>query len=78
MKKGAIETEKLVILVICLVVLAVVIFGFVRMWGGGEDTVDDIMDIDVNEPLVDEDGRFNPFGIMLLIPKTLVIKKLWR
>ena len=78
MKKGAIETEKLVILVICLVVLAVIIFGFVRMWGGGEDAVDDIMDIDVNDPLVDEDGRFNPFGIILLIPKTLFVKRLRR
>lgn len=56
MKKAAIEMDKLVILVIGLVVLGVVIFGFSRMWQSGEETSGELMDYEDCG-----DGVFDPF-----------------
>ncbi|MFW5852470.1 MAG: hypothetical protein ACOCUR_00395 [Nanoarchaeota archaeon] len=56
MKKAAIEMDKLVILVIGLVVLGVVIFGFSRMWQDGEETSGELMDYEDCG-----DGVFDPF-----------------
>ena len=69
MKKGAIEIEKIVALAIALIVMGVIIYGFINIWGDGEDTARDMMDYS------DEDcpGVRNPvtgecLTIILLIP----------
>lgn len=76
MKKGAIEIEKLVAFAIALVVFGVIIFGFTRIWGDGEDTTDDMMDYEDEEC---EDGMRHPvtgecLALLLFCPK--IFKKL--
>ena len=78
MKKGAIEIEKIVALAIALIVMGVIIYGFINIWGDGEDTTRDLMDHRDEEC---PDGVRNPvtgecLSIILLIPfrKKVMIK----
>ncbi|MFP4656052.1 MAG: hypothetical protein ACLFNK_00555 [Candidatus Woesearchaeota archaeon] len=54
-KKAEIEIEKLVAFAIALVVFGVVVYGFINLWGDGEDTAGDMMDNDQGDC---DDGEF--------------------
>ncbi len=79
MKKGGINvgSDFLIIMIIGLVAMIVIIVGFSTNWGRGQDTVDDILDIDTSDDGLDEDGRWNPFGNNLIVPLTPALTKLF-
>ena len=72
MKKGEITIEYLIKFLIGLVALAIIIFGFSRIWSGGEDTIDDIYD----SVRANDESDTSPIFIPLpLLMKTILCKK---
>ena len=77
MKKGNIPIEYLIALLIGLIALIIVIAGFARQWGRGEDNVDDIFEFDFGfENQQNEDNQDS--NIIFLIPTGLLTKYFWR